>query len=268
MARSIEIIEDEEYELPEIELPEEDGVPLESNWHRAQINLLIDNTKYRWPDRQDFFAGGNMFIYYSLQQARNKDYKGPDFFVIKGVDGSLQRRKWVAWEEDGRLPHVIVELMSPSTARQDLTSKKTLYQDVFRTAEYFAYNPESLRLYGWRLQEGGVYAEIATNPQGRIWSSELQAWIGPWSGEYLRQRDIWLRLFDESGQLIPIEAEAERQKVDAQRQRADAEQQRADAEQQRAEAERQRAETERQRAETAEAEIALLRAALAERTAA
>jgi hypothetical protein len=65
-----------------------------------------------------------------------------------------------------------------------------------------AYDPESLRLYGWRLQEG-VYVEIATNPQGRLWSNELQAWIGPWSGEYLRQPDIWLRLFDENGRLIP-----------------------------------------------------------------
>ena len=28
--------------LPTLELPTEDGIPLESPWHRAEINLLID----------------------------------------------------------------------------------------------------------------------------------------------------------------------------------------------------------------------------------
>ena len=59
----------------DLELPEEDGELLESNWHRAQINLLIDIVITRWTDRQDYFVGGNMFIYYSLRQARDRDYR-------------------------------------------------------------------------------------------------------------------------------------------------------------------------------------------------
>lgn len=31
------------------ELPTEDGEPLESNWHRVQINLLVDISHQLWP---------------------------------------------------------------------------------------------------------------------------------------------------------------------------------------------------------------------------
>jgi hypothetical protein len=57
-------------DIPDIELPYEDGEPLESSWHRLQINLLGDVLHQHWPERTDFFAGGNMFVYYSLEQAR------------------------------------------------------------------------------------------------------------------------------------------------------------------------------------------------------
>jgi Uma2 family endonuclease len=69
MSQVIEVVE--RYILPDcpdIDLPKEDGVPLESGWHRSQINLLIDSVLHHWHGRDDFFAGGNMFIYYSLRQ--------------------------------------------------------------------------------------------------------------------------------------------------------------------------------------------------------
>jgi len=78
-------------DIPDIDLPYEDGEPLESNWHRLQINLLGDMLHQHWPEHTDYFAGGNMFVYYSLyslEQARTRDYKGPDFFVVLGVDGA------------------------------------------------------------------------------------------------------------------------------------------------------------------------------------
>jgi len=74
MTEIIEAIE--RYKIPEIpalDLPEEDGIPLESNWHGAQINLLIDVVTHRWRERADYFVGGNMFVYYSVRQARNRD---------------------------------------------------------------------------------------------------------------------------------------------------------------------------------------------------
>ena len=63
--------------------------------------------------------GGNKFIYYSSKQARNWDFKGPDFFVVLGVNNNPARQGWVVWEEGGRYPDVMVELLSSSTAEVD-----------------------------------------------------------------------------------------------------------------------------------------------------
>jgi hypothetical protein len=145
----------------------------------------------------------------------------------------------VVWEEDGHYPDVIIELMSPSTAQEDLGPKKTLYERTFRTPEYFCYNPDEQQLHGWRLSEKG-YKALVPNPQGWLWSDQFDAWLGLWRGPYLQQEANWLRLFDDHGQLVLIAAEAEYQ---------------------RAEEASQRAEVERQRAEAAEAELARLREA-------
>jgi hypothetical protein len=52
------------------------------------VKLWIISLKHHWRDngthrsreRQDYFVGGNMFIYYSRRQVRNRDFRGPDFF--------------------------------------------------------------------------------------------------------------------------------------------------------------------------------------------
>ncbi len=249
-----------------LELPVEDGVPLESVWHRLQINLLDDCLHQHWRGRTDFFASGNMFVYYSLQQVKTMDYKGPDFFVVKDVDGSSMRGAWVAWKEGGRLPDVIVELLSPSTQAADLGSKKQLYERVFRTAEYFCYGPDPTfgtqpTLQGWVLVRG-QYEAIEPDARGWLWSNQLGAWLGEWEGQYHEMQNRWLRLHDPTGQLIPTRAEA----AEAEAERAQAEAERAQAEAERAQMEarqaRDEAEAERARAEAAEARAAALEAEL------
>lgn len=46
------------------------------------------------------------------------------------------------WEEDGKYPKVIVELLSDSTAEVDRDEKKRLYAKTFRTPEYFWFAPD------------------------------------------------------------------------------------------------------------------------------
>lgn len=224
-------------DIPDLELPYEDGEPLESNWHRLQINLLADALDQHWHDRMDFFAGGNMFVYYSLTQARNRDYKGPDFFVVKDVDRAPRRHSWIVWQEGGRYPDVIVELLSASTASEDLGPKKDLYEQVFKTFEYFCVNPEGFILQGWRLT-GTHYAPIPPDARGWLWSESLQLWLGMQTGRFQGAQDIWLRFFTPEGVLVPTAEET-------------------------ALVTRARAEAERTRAETLEEENARLRAELA-----
>lgn len=203
-----------EADLPVLDLPTEDGIPLETNWHRIEINLLIDSLHYIWRARVDYFAGGNMFLYYSFEQVRKRDYRGPDFFLVIGVDGTRDRKAWVVWEEGGRYPNVIIELSSSSTREVDLGTKKDLYEQVFRTPEYFCYDPDTGRLVGWRLM-GGHYTELEPNARGWLWSDEMNLWLGTWQGEYLRTMTTWLRFYTPEGELVPTRAEAEAQRAEA-----------------------------------------------------
>jgi len=194
--------------LPTVPLLETDGMPLESHWHVLQIGLLIELVAYRFQGRDDYYAGGNMFLYFSEEQARNRDYRGPDFFYVDGANRLPLRPYWAVWQEGGRYPDVIVELLSPTTAAADRTTKKELYERVFRTQEYFCYDPATEQLEGWRLGGRRRYRDIEPNDRGWLWVEELELWLGTWRGSYLGYEMVWLRFYDAEGKLVPTRAEA------------------------------------------------------------
>lgn len=243
--------------LEALELPGDDGEPMENERERMQIDLFLDALNQHWRDRDDFYAAGNMFVYYSVSQARrvieeiNSDslpriaFRGPDIFVALGVDGTYRRQKWTVWEEDGRYPTVIFELLSPTTRRRDLGEKKRLYEQTFHTQEYFCFDyldpTGENALQGWRLDARGQYQAIEPNEHGWLWSAELEFWVGRWKGEFLRDHTVWMRLYTPEGELVLTDGEAARQFAEQAIQRADQEAQRADQEAQRADQEAQRA---------------------------
>ena len=245
--------------MPPTDLIFDDGEPLESNCHRIAMNVLIRSFQQANANRNDFFTGGNMFIYYSSTQARNLDFKGPDFFVVLDVDGSKQRQGWVVWEENGRYPDVIVELMSPSTAKVDKTTKKTIYERTFKTPDYFIYDPfEPTSLQGWRLDANLRYQQITPDERGWLWCQSLGLWLGTWEGIIDRETSVWLRFYNPEGNLVLLPEEAANQKADEAVQQAEAEKQKADEAFQRAQAESQRAQAESQRAEILAAQLRAL----------
>jgi Uma2 family endonuclease len=211
-----------EVALPDVPLLETDGEPLETSWHRAEINLLIEVLAWLFRDRDDYYSGGNMFIYYSEEQARTRRYRGPDFFYVEGVSRTPDRPYWVVWREGGRYPDVIIELLSPTTAVEDCTTKKDLYERVFRTHEYFCYDPDRGNLEGWRLGKRRRYQAIKPDERGWMWVETLQLWLGPWNGTYLGTEAIWPRFYDAEGKLVPTRAEAEEQRANEQQRRAEA----------------------------------------------
>jgi Uma2 family endonuclease len=182
---------------------------METPLHRAQMNLLIDLTNAHWQHRTDYYVGGNMFLYYSPKQLLTEKYRGPDFFIVTGVDGQKERKTWTVWKEQGRYPDLIVELLSTSTAAYDQDGKKRLYERTFRTPEYYCYAPTgSHKLVGWRLHPDGWYRDLVPNERGWLWNSLLQVWLGRWEGAYQEKESVWLRFFDKAGRLIPTKAEA------------------------------------------------------------
>lgn len=208
--------------MPPTDLVFDDGEPLESNRHRIAMNVLIRSLQQAWSDRNDFFCGGNMFVYYSSAQARNRDFRGPDFFAVLNVDGSQERLGWVVWEEGGLYPDVIVELRSSSTANSDKGAKKDIYEQVFRTPDYFIFdpfNPDSLA--GWRLNSSRKYQSLVANDSGWLWCETLGFWLGTWQGTIDRETAVWVRFFDRDGNLVLLPEEAAQQQAEAKSQRAE-----------------------------------------------
>lgn len=191
---------------------------MESSLHYAQLALLVTCLEWFWRDRNDFFIGANLTIYFSRQQLKSRDFRGPDFFLVRGTE-KYPRRSWVVWEEDGRYPDLIIELLSPDTTNVDKTLKKNLYQDRFRTQEYFWFSPDTQEFAGFHLM-GRTYQPISANADGLLWSESLDLYLGVHNQQ--------LRYFDPNGQLIPTPAEAAQQ---AQQQAQQAQQQLAEAEQ-------------------------------------
>ncbi|HVY29365.1 MAG TPA: Uma2 family endonuclease [Polyangiaceae bacterium] len=230
------------------DLPCDDGEPVETDFHDAQPALLKDTLIDAWADRHDFFIGGNMFVYFSERQLRSNDFRGPDVFVALDIE-QKERKSWVAWEEGGRLPDVVIEVTSPSTAHVDRGEKMRIYSQIWHTGAYFIFDPETEQLEAYRLDHTGRrYETIAPDERGDYEVAALGLKLGLRETKFRFQQRRFLRWIAADGSALPLATE-----------RAHIERQRAEAEHQRAEAERQRAEAERQRADALEAELRALR---------
>jgi Uma2 family endonuclease len=184
--------------MPDATQLESNEPEMESSLHYAQLALLVACLEWLWRDRNDFFIGANLTIYFSREQLKNRDFRGPDFFLINQTE-RRPRKSWVVWEEGGQYPDLIVELLSPATAKTDRSLKKVLYQDRFRTPEYFWFSPDTLEFEGYRLV-GQHYEAIAPNDAGWRWSDVL--------GLFLGVQNETLRYFHPSGELVPTPEEA------------------------------------------------------------
>jgi len=216
-----------------------DEPTLESDFHRDNIDLLVRLLKWAWRDRPNFYVSGNTTVYFDESQRTNRNFRGPDFYVCLGAE-KRDRKSWMTWREGGKYPNIVIELLSPSTAKVDRTTKKTLYQDTWRLPEYFWFSPKTLEFKGFQLQDGG-YVEIHPNEREQRWSQELQLFLGI--------HDNMLRFFTPDGEMVLQKSEEMEQRAEQAIQRAEQETQRAEQASQKAEQESQRAKQVLQQAE-------------------
>ena len=170
-----------------------DEPPLESDLHLQQIILLLTSLDWLWQDKNDYYASGNLTIYYNEEQLKKRDFCGPDFFVVLDTE-KRPRKSWVVWGEGGKYPNLIIEILSTSTAKIDRTLKKELYQNTFRTPEYFWFDPGSLEFEGFSLIQG-QYQPILPQENGYLWSEQLGLYLGVLDGK--------LRYFTSDKELVP-----------------------------------------------------------------
>jgi Uma2 family endonuclease len=208
--------------------PASDGKPMgETDHHVLLIAQFVTGLRARYAGRPDVYVAGNNFIYY--EEGNPKARVSPDTYVVFGADREPLRRSFFTWKEGGKMPGVVFEFTSRSTRREDLRTKRPLYETVLKVPEYFLFDPEGEwlrpRLQGFRLGPDGRYVALPL-VNDRLYSEQL-------SLDLVLGADT-LRLFDPArGAYLPTLTEAE-----------------------------QRAEAETQRADAAEAEIARLRAQL------
>lgn len=182
--------------------------PLESDLHRRQIDLLIRLLESYWSARQDFYVSGNVTIFYSPNQSKSEDFRGPDFFVVLNCD-HRNRKSWTVWQENGLYPNLIIELLSSSTAKVDRGLKKEIYQNTFRTPDYFWFDPESLEFQGFHLVDG-QYQALEVTTEGLLWSQQLHLYLGI--------KNQQLRFFTDTGDLILLPEEKLTQELESAKQ--------------------------------------------------
>jgi Uma2 family endonuclease len=244
------------------DLPCCDGEPLESASHRQQMEVLIQSLESAWADRRDFYAGGDMFLYFSETQARNNDFRGPDFFLVLGTDRH-ERRSWVVWEEGGKAPDVIVELLSESTEHVDRGQKMRVYAQALKVGEYFLFDPWSGVLEGYELDVvRGKYRSKPPDAKGRVYCEQTGLWLGKSKGILYGVEVDWLRWMDAEGRVLPVpeeDARAARADLNVAMSHVGVAVERANAEAERANAEAERANAEAERANQLAREVEELR---------
>ncbi|NET57377.1 MAG: Uma2 family endonuclease [Symploca sp. SIO2E6] len=239
------------------ELPCSDETPVDNELQNLIPNLLLNILFLIWRERQDWFFGVDMAVYYLYQQKRQPALT-PDGFLSIGVPGSTSERgrlSYVLWEENDIPPVLAIEIVSKHY-NDEYDKKKEKYIRL-GVKYYLIYNPnhwrrdkhQAFELY--RLEQG-KYILQAGEP---YWIPEIGLGIGRSRVTYGRLEREWLLWYDQEGNAYSIPEEAvdiERQQKQFERQRADQQQQRADQQQQRADQQQQRADQQQQRAERVE----------------
>ncbi|MGH1396794.1 MAG: Uma2 family endonuclease [Trichormus sp.] len=186
------------------ELPDSDDTPVDNELQNLIPNLLLAILSAVWSDRQDWFFGVDMGIYY-LPTAPRKSIV-PDGFLSLGVERRRQQRgrlSYVLWEENWIPPILVVEVVS-QTYGGEYDTKMSKYLDL-GVLYYVIYNPDH-----WQRDDHApfeVYKQIndefILQSQERFWIPELQLGIGEDTGIYGGWERKWLFWFNQDGERFP-----------------------------------------------------------------
>ncbi|MGB3204886.1 MAG: Uma2 family endonuclease, partial [Crinalium sp.] len=131
------------------ELPDSDDTPVDNELQILIPNLLLAILSSFWQQREDWFFGINMGIYY----APLKPAIVPDAFLSLGVErflGENGRLSYVLWEEEGIIPLFALEVIS-QTYNGEYEQKKIDYAQL-GILYYAIYAPTRLRRKRQRLE--------------------------------------------------------------------------------------------------------------------
>lgn len=213
------------YDLPSEEIGDA-GMPDEYHVHQAV--LLNETFRPTTVSPDEVFSAVDMNLYYDVRHPLW--YKRPDWFGVIGVqrlyEGRDSRLSYVVWQE-GVVPLIVVELLSPGTENEDLgrtlrdvtkpPTKWEVYERILRVPYYAVFSRESTELKIFRLT--GAHYEEVSGREEPFWIPEAGLGLGLWQSSYHGQERLWLRWFDAQGNCLPTSAE----RAEQERERAEAE---------------------------------------------
>jgi len=233
------------------QLPDSDGTFVKNFQEHPQSLILTDSIgpilQQRHPDGQ-YAIGQDCGIYWRETEPAEQGAEAPDWFYVPNVppniDGQI-RRSYVLWREH-IAPLIALEFASGNgdeerdrtplsrtdEGRVTKPGKFWVYERVMRIPYYGIYQVNNGRLEVYRLIDG-YYQLLELNQRGHFPIAPLGVELGLWQGSYQNQTMLWLRWWDEEGNLLLIgdeRAELERLRGEQQRERAESAEQARQAE--------------------------------------
>lgn len=184
------------------ELPCSDETPVDNQLQNDIPNLLLSLLASIWVDRDDWYFGVDMAVYYNPDEPAIV----PDGFLAIGVKhdtGDRGRLSYVLWQERV-MPILSLEVISEKYNRE-YEDKLIDYQDL-GILYYAIYNPFSgrrgkfknrQRLEVYRLIAGKY--ELLPMDNNRVWLPEIGLALGYERGEHIAWCREWLYWYDALG---------------------------------------------------------------------
>jgi Uma2 family endonuclease len=131
--------------------PDSDGQPMSDNTKQFRwIVLLKENLECLFADEPQVFVAGDL-LWYPIE-GQPEVRVAPDVMVVfgrsKGDRGSYRQ-----WQEDGVVPQVVFEVLSPGNTLKEM-AKKQLFYDRHGVEEYYIYDPDRNDLHGLQRVDG------------------------------------------------------------------------------------------------------------------
>ena len=176
----------------EVHYPIDDDEPLaESEYQLFPLTYAHAALTGWFEDDPTVWVGADMFLYY--EEGVPSRVVAPDVFVVTQTHKRHKRNIFQTWVE-GRVPDLVLEVMSSTSVRRDTVTKYELYQDL-GVREYWIYDPTEEgfiepRLRGHTLVDGEYQPVEIREVDGRL------VGVSEVLGLELHADAEWFRFFD------------------------------------------------------------------------
>jgi len=197
----------------EIIYPSSDGQPMADSTLQYQwITTIKGGCETLFRDNPDVFVAADL-LWYPVE-GRPEICQAPDTMVVFGRPKG-HRTSYRQWREDNVTPQVVFEIRSHNDSQTKM-NKKLAWYNRYGVEEYYLYEPEDIRLFGWERQDEQL--EVI---------DPILGWISPRLGVRFELGNDGLELYRPDGQRFLDYIELDTQREEA-LQRAEQEAQRAE----------------------------------------